>query len=175
MSALRIVIGSVFVFWSVSLNATAQGAQIGKDMYQRCAACHLPNGAGVPGAFPALRKNVIQLASNDAGRDYLTYVVRKGISGAIEVDGATYRGVMPAVTADLTDDAVAALLNYMVLQVAPREEGALVDASDFKPFAASEIADRSNAVFETHTRKEILMLRAKSFSENAEERPEVRD
>ena len=42
---------------------------------QRCAACHLSNGAGVPGAFPPLKTDVRKLAGTVAGRRYLALVV----------------------------------------------------------------------------------------------------
>jgi len=72
-----------------------------------CAACHQPNGQGIPNAFPPL-----------AGSDYLNAdktraigLVMWGHSGPIQVNGAKYDGVMPAL--GLTDEQVANVLTYV--------------------------------------------------------------
>ncbi|MBB6427787.1 cytochrome c [Sphingopyxis sp. JAI128] len=93
--------------------AVPAGAQDGATIYKRCAACHLANGAGVPGAFPPLKNDVRKLAATPAGRRYLALVVIRGVSGPITVEGKTYRGMMPA-QAGLNDAQVAAVLNHVV-------------------------------------------------------------
>lgn len=103
--------------------ATADGAAI----YKRCAACHLANGAGVPGAFPPLREDVRKLAGNQAGRRYLALVVIKGVSGPIVVEGKTYRGMMPA-QSGLNDMQVSAVLNHVI------------KGGTAKPFTPAEVA-----------------------------------
>ncbi len=91
--------------------AAAQTSPDGAKLYQRCAACHLPNGAGVPGAFPALAGRVNAVAQHAPGRDYLVMAVTAGVMGEIDIDGAKIRGFMPA-QAGLGDADVAAILNY---------------------------------------------------------------
>ena len=73
-----------------------------------CAACHQPNGQGLPGAFPPL-----------AGSDYLKGDRRQvmaaalfGLSGPITVNGVDYNGVMPSL-GHLTDADLAAALTYV--------------------------------------------------------------
>lgn len=73
-----------------------------------CAACHQPEGQGLPGSFPPL-----------AGSDYLldnplgaVNAVVHGLSGEIVVNGKTYNGVMPAVR--LSDAEVAAVVTYVL-------------------------------------------------------------
>jgi mono/diheme cytochrome c family protein len=112
--------------WGPLLAATAPE---GTAAYQRCAACHLPTGVGVPGAFPPLAADVRNLSQSVAGRNYLALVVMKGISGPLTVEGKTYRGFMPA-QADLDDAAIALLLNHVVTKIA---KGAS------KSFTAAEI------------------------------------
>lgn len=102
----------------------------GAATYKRCAACHLPTGAGVPGAFPPLGANVRALSQSAEGRRYLATVVIKGVSGPLTVEGKAYRGVMPA-QGDLDDASVAALLDHVVTKVAKGKA---------KPFTAAEIA-----------------------------------
>lgn len=91
----------------------ALAADDGATIYKRCAACHLANGAGVPGAFPPLKTDVRKLAGTPAGRRYLALVVIRGVSGPITVEGKQYRGMMPA-QAGLNDAQVAAVLNFVV-------------------------------------------------------------
>jgi nitrite reductase (NO-forming)/hydroxylamine reductase len=73
-----------------------------------CAACHQPNGQGLPGAFPPL-----------AGSDYLQGDRKQvmaaalfGLSGPITVNGVDYNGVMPSL-GHLTDADLAAALTYV--------------------------------------------------------------
>ena len=105
----------------------AMAADDGATIYKRCAACHLANGAGVPGAFPPLKTDVRSLAATAAGRRYLALVVIRGVSGPITVEGKAYRGTMPA-QAGLNDAQVAAVLNYVVR------------GGSAKPFTPREIA-----------------------------------
>ena len=115
-----------------ALSLTATPALAGPDgatIYKRCAACHLPNGAGVPGAFPPLGSDFSKLATSPAGRRYLVLAVLKGVSGPIKVAGKAYGGVMPA--QGLDDASAAMVLNHVSTQVAK---------SGARPFTTAEIA-----------------------------------
>ena len=79
--------------------------------YSTCAACHLPDGVGVPGAFPPVRDRAAKIAALEGGREYLIAVVSYGLMGTIVVDGAQYFGVMAGNTGALTDEDIAAALN----------------------------------------------------------------
>jgi len=85
-----------------------------QSLYQRCASCHLPNGAGIPQAFPPLVAHIDRFFDTQIGRDYLIQITIRGMRGKIEVNGATYRGVMPAIIARADDANIAALLNELV-------------------------------------------------------------
>jgi len=116
----------------------------GKALYRPCAACHLPTGAGVPGAFPPLGAQVASFAASDAGRDYLIMTLKKGVIGALEVDGVRYMGVMPAQSPPLDDAGVAHVLNYVVAE--------LTAAEGAEPFTEAEVtaaADRHGALAAT--------------------------
>lgn len=110
-----------------ALAGSVAAAEDGATIYKRCAACHLANGAGVPGAFPPLKSDVRALAGTVAGRRYLALVVIRGVSGPITVEGKAYRGMMPA-QAGLNDAQVAAVLNHVVR------------GGTAKPFTPREIA-----------------------------------
>lgn len=107
--------------------AGSAAAQDGATIYKRCAACHLADGSGVPGAFPPLKADVRSLATTTAGRRYLALVVIRGVSGPITVAGKVYRGTMPA-QGGLNDAQVASVLNHVVR------------GSSAKTFTAAEIA-----------------------------------
>lgn len=104
----------------------------GPTLYKRCAACHLPNGAGVPGAFPSLQTDFRAQAASTNGRRYLILAVVKGLAGPITVDGKTFRGVMPA-QVGLDDQDVATVLNHVATVIANVGNG-------FKPFTPAEVA-----------------------------------
>ncbi len=74
--------------------AAATGAQI---YAESCAACHMPAGQGVKGAFPALARS--PFVQGDQTK--LVSVVLNG------------RGGMPAFNGDLTPEQLAAVLTYM--------------------------------------------------------------
>ena len=90
------------------------GEDAGATLYQRCAACHLADGAGVPGVYPPLAGRLGPLASTEVGRRYLITVVAHGLAGTIEVQGQTYRNVMPAQGAALDAGGIAAVLNHVL-------------------------------------------------------------
>jgi len=114
-----------------AIASAAPAAVDGAQVYQRCAACHLATGAGVPGAFPPLQADVRSLAGIPAGRRYLSLAVIKGLSGPITVEGKAYRGMMPA-QAGLDDEAVAAVLSHVTGTVAGGGKAV-------KPFTAAEV------------------------------------
>ena len=112
----------------------SEDLEAGRVLFGTCAACHLPTGAGVPGAFPPLKNRLAKIASTLAGRAYLIHVLLKGINGPMRVDGVLYQGYMQGYQSTLGDEQISALLNYMVTQL-----------NDTKPvgfawFSAAEIA-----------------------------------
>lgn len=149
---------------SVAAHAQSSAAEHGAKIYQRCAACHLPNGNGIPGAFPALAGRAADAAALDAGRDYLVMTVVAGVMGEIEVDGKKIRGVMPA-QAGLTDADIAAVLNHTIALPA-------AGAATGKPprkFTAEEVA-AIKARFSKATPNSIHAIRSGAFALAAEEK-----
>lgn len=125
-------LGAAIVAFMIALPAAA--GDPGMATYKRCAACHLPTGKGVPGTFPPLVDRLEQAAMSEAGRAYLVLTVTAGIMGPIEVDGRTYRGIMPA-QAGLSDADIAAVLNY-----AKGLKSAGAEPPGTEPFTAGEVA-----------------------------------
>ena len=81
----------------------------GKEIYSElCTTCHLPNGKGVPGAFPPLNPS-----------DWLTkkrtesiHAVKYGLKGEIVVNGQPYNSIM--LPLGLDDEEVADVMNYTI-------------------------------------------------------------
>lgn len=93
--------------------AAAAGTASGAAVFaNRCAVCHGPQAAGIPGSFPSLHEQVVAFAKMPPGRDYLVMVVTTGLMGTLKVGGGTYNGVMPA-QSGLSEAEVAAVLSYL--------------------------------------------------------------
>lgn len=111
----------------------------GSVIFARCAACHLADGAGVPGVFPAFRGQIGRYAGRPEGREYMVTVVSHGLVGPVVVSGVTYSGFMPAQA--LSDAEAAAVLNFVVSTVAgagPRQ--ATFTAAEVAAFRARRAA-----------------------------------
>ncbi|MEH6538049.1 MAG: cytochrome c [Psychroserpens sp.] len=81
----------------------------GKSIYADfCMSCHLPNGKGVPKAFPPLAKSDYLMANREESIKSIKY----GQSGEITVNGVKYNGVMAAL--GLEDEEVADVMNYIM-------------------------------------------------------------
>ncbi len=108
----------------------------GARIYKRCAACHLADGAGVPGAFPPLAGRIEHFAATNKGRAYLVMVISKGLVGPLEIDGVTYRGMMPGQGSTLKNEGITEVLNYM-LETFPD----LANTSVIAPFTVEEVGE----------------------------------
>lgn len=82
----------------------------GQKVYALCAACHQPNGQGLPGMFPPLAGSEWVLG----GTERLVAIIQAGIQGPLTVKGTVYGAVpMPAQGAILTDKQMAQVLTYV--------------------------------------------------------------
>jgi nitrite reductase (NO-forming) len=83
--------------------------KLGEVVFGRvCAACHQPNGEGIPSAFPPLAGSDFLKANPDKS---ISAVVH-GLQGPLTVNGQTYNSVMPKL--DLSDDDAANALTYVM-------------------------------------------------------------
>lgn len=96
---------------------------------QHCATCHQPDASGAIGLAPALKGEHWQRLGADRG--YLPLVITHGLSGAIQVNGATFVGSMPAFAGQLDDEAIAAVATHL---------RGLQGARDAPAYSAAEIA-----------------------------------
>lgn len=74
---------------------------------QNCAACHQPDGRGIPSAFPPLAKS--DFLNADKAR--AIGVVKNGLTGVVTVNGEKFNSVMPSL--GLSDEDIANVLTYV--------------------------------------------------------------
>ncbi len=84
---------------------STDGAAIFKE---QCAACHQPNGKGVPGQFPPLAGNHDLFVD----QTFPVHVLLHGLEGPIKVEGKTFESAMPPFD-HLADASIAAVVNYV--------------------------------------------------------------
>ena len=109
----RALLLGAFAACAFAASAVAADAAAGAAVFAgRCAVCHGPEAAGIPGSFPSLHEQVVAFGKTAEGRDYLIMVVTTGLMGDLKVGGTPYRGVMPA-QSGLSEADVAAVLSYL--------------------------------------------------------------
>ena len=75
----------------------------------QCVACHQANAQGVPGSFPQLAHNKDLFLA----REFPAHVVLFGMEGTIIANGQKIEGAMPPLGNVLSDDEIAAVVNYV--------------------------------------------------------------
>ena len=109
---LLVVLGAALLA-AVPARPASADEPIGATVFAgRCAVCHGPEAAGIPGSFPSLHEQVVAFAKMPEGRDYLVMVVTTGLMGSLKLAGVSYLGAMPA-QSGLSDAEVAAVLSYL--------------------------------------------------------------
>jgi mono/diheme cytochrome c family protein len=95
---------------STSPGAASSGVAVdgGQIFAAKCVACHQATGLGLPGVFPPLAGSEWVLGSDKV----LVQIPLHGITGSIQVKGATYSGAMPVFNT-LSDAEIAAVLTYV--------------------------------------------------------------
>ncbi len=82
----------------------------GHSLYlTHCAACHQPDGQGLPGAYPP----VIQTRRILGSAEPLTALILHGVTGELNVLGETYHSEMPAMGELLSDGEIAEILTFI--------------------------------------------------------------
>ncbi len=87
----------------------------GKIYAQVCAACHMPNGSGVPGMQPALAGSAV--VAGEVAR--LIDVVLQGPAAVLPADREKFSNVMPPFAAAYTDADLASVLTYLRRNFSP--------------------------------------------------------
>jgi nitrite reductase (NO-forming)/hydroxylamine reductase len=116
----------------------------GESVYlANCAACHQPNGQGLPGAFPPLAESDFLLGN----RTEVMTAALFGLSGPITVNGVDYNGVMPSM-GYLPDQDLADALTYVFASWG--NTGAAVSVDEVAALRA-ELGQEDRAAGERHT------------------------
>lgn len=90
-------------------SAVSFDAELGATVYTaNCSSCHQPTGLGLPGVFPPIAGDPVVTA--DDPTEHIQIVVG-GLQGK-EIGGVAYVSPMPAFGGLLTDEQIAAVLNY---------------------------------------------------------------
>jgi len=87
----------------------------GKAFAQVCAACHMPNGSGVPGMQPPLVGSAV--IAGDTTQ--LINVLLQGPAKVLPADRPKFQNVMPPFGPVYRDDDIASLINYLRANFAP--------------------------------------------------------
>lgn len=87
----------------------------GKIYAAVCAACHMPNGSGVPSMQPALAGSAV--VAGDANR--LINVILRGPAAVLPADREKFNNVMPPYGAVINDADLASLVNHLRKNFAP--------------------------------------------------------
>jgi glucose/arabinose dehydrogenase/cytochrome c5 len=87
----------------------------GKFYAQVCAACHMPNGSGVPTMQPALAGSKVVAGDTDQ----LINVLLKGPAAVLPPDREKFAGAMPPFNV-LSDADIASVINYVRANFAPQ-------------------------------------------------------
>lgn len=90
-------------------SAVSFDAELGATVYgANCSSCHQPTGLGLPGVFPPIAGDPVVNADDPAEH---IQIVLGGLQGK-EIGGVAYVSPMPAFGGLLTDDQIAAVINY---------------------------------------------------------------
>jgi len=131
---------------------------LGKRLYTaNCVACHQPGGLGVSGQFPPLADSEWVIGEPAV----LNRILLQGLQGPLSVKGQSYNGNMPAFSARLNDDQLAAVLSYI------RQEWG--NAAD--PILPSSVADIRKATSQRSTPWVAEELKASASAPVATEQP----
>ena len=129
-AALGMALSAAPCFAAEPADTARDGGSAGSSVFAgRCAVCHGPQAAGIPGSFPPLHEQVVAFAKLPQGRDYLVMVVTAGLMGNLAVGGVNYNGVMPA-QSGLSEAEVAAVLNFLASDLGKNSGTAALSATD---------------------------------------------
>jgi len=106
-------VGVALLLWMLVVPLAAE--ERGEALYEaHCAACHQPDGKGVPGIFPPLAGN--RLVTGEAPEQVQTFLRRIifGYHGGLIVDQQLYSGRMPPIgyMGRVNESELLALINY---------------------------------------------------------------
>jgi mono/diheme cytochrome c family protein len=153
-----LVLSTVAIGFDGALAQTAapagdfQWQTLGARTYDgNCSGCHQRSGRGIAGGFPPLAGHAPQVLAQK-GRAYVARAVLFGLSGPIEVDGTKYNGSMPAWSSSLSDDEIAATIDYVLTAWGNDQQL----PKDFKAVVPSEIVA---ARAENLTSEEVYAMR----------------
>ncbi len=116
----------------------------GRELYlQNCAACHQPEGQGLPGAFPPLAKSDFIAANPNA----VLETTVEGRQGKMVVNGVEYNNVMPAMSY-LSDKDLSQIITFVLNSWG--NPGGKVTTKQVASYRASKGLESKQAAGERH-------------------------
>ncbi|MEQ1799736.1 MAG: cytochrome c [Lacibacter sp.] len=107
--AAVLIIGFIAASFSFEQKDFKESYQRGKVVYEKtCAACHQPDGDGVPRMNPPLIKTKIVLGA----KEKLVQIIVNGFNEEVEINGEFYSNPMPA-QPQLTNQEIADVLTFV--------------------------------------------------------------
>lgn len=98
------------------LAAPAQAENVGQKLYDKtCAACH--GAAAVGGFAPPLVNAPLWKSLGDRAPQYFAQVVAAGISGPLEVQGQSYRGLIMPPQSGVPAQDLSLIINYVLKDI----------------------------------------------------------
>lgn len=95
---------------TTAVNASQDMAKLGADLYKRhCQVCHQPTGLGVGAAFPPLKDSEWVLGPPEV----VPGIIAHGLKGEIQVQGKTFKGVMPGFKDKVSSQEIAAIAGHI--------------------------------------------------------------
>lgn len=92
-----------------SMSSEAASGVLGEQVFgNKCASCHQISGAGVPAVFPPLAGDAVVTAEDPTEQ---IRIILHGQQGKV-INGVSYASPMPPFRDQLTDDEIAAVINY---------------------------------------------------------------
>jgi hypothetical protein len=131
-----VILRAALVAVSLLAAATAHAGDPRVDYMLQCQGCHLADGSGAPGVVPDLRGSLGRFLRVPGGREYL-----------VRVPGAAQ--------SPLSDERLAALLDWMIREFGPADA-----AADVGPYRPEEVARwRADPYLEVEGVRRELMRR----------------
>jgi mono/diheme cytochrome c family protein len=132
--------GALLASWALTAVQPVQASDNGGVRYvagaasfqSNCVVCHGREGVGTPSLAPPLTNYPARYIAASEGRRQLAMTVLYGMFGDISVEQKHYNFKMPEFT-KLSDDTLAAVLNFVVFDLAHASEAS-------PPLSAAEIA-----------------------------------
>ena len=112
----KVWLSTLGLLWAGLMAAPAQAENVGQKLYDKtCAACH--GAAAVGGFAPPLVNPQQWKAMGEKAPLYFAQVAAAGISGPLEVQGQSYRGLIMPPQSGIPAQELSLIINYVLKDI----------------------------------------------------------